>query len=101
MMDTPGARITCTIEEPERAIRADRPPAVFQDLQSGLVVPVMDDALQHVRVRSRGNSFEEISADDFAPLAYRLLPQGGRASDYAGQIVKDATQTRIGSEDSS
>jgi hypothetical protein len=63
----------------------DRTPTVFQDLQSGLVVPVMDNALQHVRVCSGGNSFEEISADDFAPLAYRLLPEGGRADDYGGR----------------
>jgi hypothetical protein len=78
----------------------DRTPTVFQDLQSGLVVPVMDNALQHVRVCSGGNAFEEISADDFAALAYWLLPQGGRPSDHGGQIVQNTAQARVRREDS-
>src|SRR5215831_11580324 len=60
----------------------------------------MDNALQQVRVCSGGNFFEEISADDFAPPAYRLLPEGGGAGDYGGQVVKDTAQARVGREDS-
>jgi len=36
-------------------------------------------------------AFEEISADDFAPLANRLLPQYGYADEYGGQILNGVT----------
>jgi hypothetical protein len=47
-------------------------------------------------------AFEEIPADDFTPLAYRLLPQDGHAGEYGGQILNDVTgivgdETRINS----
>jgi hypothetical protein len=56
-----------TTQQP--AVRVDRTSAVLQDLQGGLAVPEMDNALQDVRVCSAGNFPEEISTDDFAPLA--------------------------------
>jgi len=30
-------------------------------------------------------AFEEIPADDFTPLVYRLRPQDGHAGEYGGQ----------------
>jgi hypothetical protein len=59
----------------------------------------MDNLLQSVRVRSCGNSFEKISTDDRAALAYRLLQQGGCTGNDRRQIVKDTAQARVGRED--
>jgi hypothetical protein len=47
-----GRRCQYCFDEQQRTFWVDRSPAVFQDRQSGLVIPVMNNALQYVRVRT-------------------------------------------------
>src|SRR5262249_39779991 len=56
---------------------------IFQDLNGGLVGPVVDDVAQMVRIRTGRHRFHKIAADELRTVRYTFAIDGGAASiDY-------------------
>jgi hypothetical protein len=59
-------RFRYPLEEEQAAVETHPAPAVYQDRQRGVVVPIVDDAAEEVRVTVSGHCFEEVACDDLA-----------------------------------
>jgi len=74
--------------------------AVAEDRQAPPVVPIVEDALEQVGVRSDGEAFEEIAANHLTPVRHVGRPQNGiRFSHHLRLVEEDAPQGRIRSND--
>src|SRR5262245_60036540 len=70
-------RLEHALDEEKPSVTADGAPAVREDPDGVLVVPVVDDVLEDVPVSPLGNLIEETPADDLAALGDALTSQRG------------------------
>ena len=68
---------------------ADRRAAARQDRQRVVVLPVVQDGLEHVGVGALGHRLEEAAGDDLAALAH------DRALDHVGLVEEDAAHLGV------
>jgi len=75
---------------------ADRASTISQDLQSALVIPVVDYTFENVSVCSYGNCLKEIPTQHFAAADKGTRAQFSSVSYNRREIVENALQFRVG-----